>query len=580
MKLDLESVLKYLPWTQKNKWAFTATTEGEIIKVESPLYAVSGRIINKSFHIGIYTPTDGLIYVPIGISQTQFHDTAYYRYDHNYHWNKEDEKRDVIYLPVRKSSIRQDLVRENKAIPGSPCHIYAINGTKYPFPLVIFDENNDEGVRSQIFYKAANKSLSVYVGSPVEFEASFHAHLRSLEKRVYSFTAHKLSDEEITVKHIKIEKPAELARITGGDSTDPDSVSKKPEELIDWSEPSAIKAYLDKSVIGQYAAKKTLAIAFSNYMAEMETKQSLPREHVMLVGPTGSGKTMMISLLAKAANLPKVVTKLSMNTKEGYVGPSLSDSCLQIQAQTSEENPYGVFVIDEIDKAAPCLHTHNWGSELQNEIISLAEETSMKLTVNKEGHREDQWFNTKNLLFIAAGAFHGEEGMPSIYDIIAHRLGGGGDRKKIGFQTEGSVIDKEPSKLLEYLIPDDLVKFGLKLELVGRFSARAVLQQLTVDDKVRILNESENSPIHYYQRLFDVKGYHLEINEAAKRVIAEACPAETGARALNQICIELFSEIIYQPKSFATSGVIVVDKDLAKELISKIKTPEIEGPVE
>ncbi|MEK6969834.1 MAG: AAA family ATPase [Nanoarchaeota archaeon] len=575
MKPDLESVLKYLPWTQKSKWAFTATTNEEIIKVESPFYVVSGRIIDKSFQIGIYTPTDGLIYIPIGLSQTQFHDTAYYRYDHAYQWKKEDEKRDVVYLPLRKSSIRQDLVRENKAISGSPCFIYAINGTKYPFPLVILDENNDEGMRSQIFYRAANKSLSVYVSSPVESEASFRAHLRSLEKRVYSFTAHKLSDEEIIVKHIKIEKPAELARITGGDSTDP--VSKKPEDLIDWNEPSSIKAYLDRSVIGQHAAKKTLAIAFSNYMAEIETKQSLPRGHVMLVGPTGSGKTMMISLLAKAANLPKVVTKLSMNTKEGYVGQSLSDSCMQIQAQTSEEDPYGLIVIDEIDKAAPALNSHNWGNELQDEIISLAEETSMKLTVNKEGHREDQWFNTKNLLFIAAGAFHGEEGMPSIYDIIAHRLGGGGDRKKIGFQTEGSVIDKEPSKLLEYLIPDDLVKFGLKPELVGRFSARAVLQQLTVDDKVRILNESDNSPIHYYQRLFDVKGYHLEISEAAKRVIAEACPAETGARALNQICIELFSEIIYQPKSFATSGVIVVDKDLAKELISKTEKSSTES---
>lgn len=579
MKLDLDLILSGIPWTQNFKHPFNATTDTEIIKAETPLYAVPGQLINNSFRIGIYMPNEELIYVPIGLSQTRDFDTTYYRYDRSSTWVAEDEKREVTYLPLRKTNIRSDLINKGKSLDGSPFFVYTINGLEYLFPFVIFDLYNDESARSHGFYKSAT-GLGTFVNYVNRTEEKkWRKHFAYLDAKVYKFISFKKGADEIKIETEKIQKPEAALAITSSNplGNASGSLNQEPEKaVIDWAEPTSIKAYLDRYIIGQHQAKKTLAIAFSNYLAEIQTKKSLPREHVMLIGPTGSGKTKMISLLVKEANLPKAVTKLPMNTKEGFVGGSLSDSCQRIQAQTSEQNPYGVIIVDEIDKASPGRHSYNWGNELQDELVSLLEETSMKLTINKGTGRQDKWFNTKNLLFVAAGAFHGGEGISSIYDIIAYRLGGG-SKKKIGFQLEELGSEKEPSRLLDYLIPDDLVKFGLKPELVGRFSARAVLRQLTVNDKVRILNESEDSPLYYYQRLFEIKGYKLEIDEEAKRAIAKACPEETGARALNDICCNLFSEIIYQPSGFADAFKIIrVGADLTKELISKTEKPSTE----
>ncbi|PIO05080.1 hypothetical protein COT47_06345 [Candidatus Woesearchaeota archaeon CG08_land_8_20_14_0_20_43_7] len=342
-------------------------------------------------------------------------------------------------------------------------------------------------------------------------------------------------------------------------------------DRFDWSEPQSIVRYLDQFVIGQDEAKKAVAVEFSNYMIRAEHKdESIRKNNIMLIGPTGVGKTYMISLLAKRSNILFIESKLTAKSTSGHVGENLESTFRYLAEKTYEKTPHGIVFFDEIDKLA----NDSWnsgGSEmgigLQNELIGWLEDAEV-------GIGDGKTINTKNLLFIVAGAFSGlQNHQGSLASIIQERQQS--VTKTIGFMAESDKEDdfiKEESQFLKGIIPDDLIAYGLIPELVGRIPVIAALHTLGVEDKAKILLEAKESPFSSIRRLFKLKGYNAIIDKEVAHVIASKCPAETGARALNNLCHKLFQEIFYKPSTFATgkkNDRINVTKRLAEELLSK-----------
>ncbi|MEK6830450.1 MAG: AAA family ATPase [Nanoarchaeota archaeon] len=337
---------------------------------------------------------------------------------------------------------------------------------------------------------------------------------------------------------------------------------------IDWKEPRSIVEYLDRYVIGQENAKKKTAVAFSNFMIKYAKKDDkLTKNNILLIGPSGVGKTYMVSLLADKSSLPMVQTKLTGKSSEGYWGENLSGIFKQIREKTSGECPYGIIFIDEIDKITQdeLGSRKGFGSTLQNELIGWLEDA--KVNASKI-YYEYNYLNTKNILFIAAGAFSGYKGKSSLANIIENRLIE--NTKPMEFR-HNEHNKKNNYDLLLKVKPEDLIEYGLMPELVGRLTSIGVLQNLCVEEKIIILKKAEKSPLTDYKTILKYKGYGLEINDDALEVIVNHCPEETGARALSSVFDDLFTEIIYEPEKYSNNGTVIITPNLAENLIKLYK---------
>lgn len=353
------------------------------------------------------------------------------------------------------------------------------------------------------------------------------------------------------VEDVTLEDIAEKAR---------DRLNKK----VNWEKPKEIIKFLDQYVIGQEKAKKEIAVSFYKIMARMKLEdESIKKPHMLLIGDTGVGKTYMASLLVKAAGLPFVQTSISDKSSSGYVGQNLSDVLGEFRSITDGEAPYGVIFLDEIDKLAYAGKELSgiFDSKLQNEIISWMEESTY--IIDHEKNKKPS-LNTKNIVFITAGAFKGIGDNDTLEDIIKKRQGFG--QKRIGFETNN--IEKSIINHLTDVLPEDLIAFGFKPELVGRFQTIATFHRLTNEHKIKILKESKDSVIHDFEKFLMIEGYKLIIPDKTLEVISQRCPDTTGARALNSICSNLFTEILLEPTKYAQNEIITVTPELAKELIT------------
>ena len=320
--------------------------------------------------------------------------------------------------------------------------------------------------------------------------------------------------------------------------------------------------FLDQYVIGQEHAKKSIAIAFSNYMTMKEAQdETLPKDNLLLIGNSGTGKTYMISLLAERAGLPIAKSKLTGKSTEGYKGENLSTVFDQIREKTSDQSPYGIVFLDEIDKLA----SDTWGSgagfgsRLQNELIGWMEDAVVQTDDKKK-----ESIRTKNLLFVTAGAFSGSDAYASLSKIVQTRVG---DMKCTA------------QELLYHVRPEDLVSYGLKPELVGRLPVISVLNPLTVDDKVRILTQAKESVLSGYRRLLQFKGYDTRLEDDFPVFVAEHAPSNTGARALHAVCNNIFTDILFEPEKYAgEDGAIILDAGLAKQIMSLYQENRIAQP--
>ena len=374
------------------------------------------------------------------------------------------------------------------------------------------------------------------------------------------------------------------SNIIENDYYDGDEEAYTTTDLNEIPTPEEINNILDQYVIGQEDAKKTLAVAVYNHykrINNIELKDDkkddveIQKSNILLLGPTGCGKTLLAQTLAKILNVPFAIADATTLTEAGYVGEDVENILLKlIQAADYdiEKAEKGIIYIDEIDKISrksenPSITRDVSGEGVQQALLKIIEGTIASVPPQggrKHPHQELLQINTENILFICGGAFEGLE------KIIEDRTG----KKAIGFGTklQENINKKDRSEVFKELLPQDLLKFGLIPEFVGRLPIIATLKDLDRKALIEIVTEPKNALVKQYKKLFEMDGVELEFKkEALELIVDKAIERKTGARGLRSIIEEIMRDIMYEIPSNPKIEKCIV----TKETVMGISKPEV-----